>query len=116
MWRHPLQPDWKEVTCNMLALAIRARDRIVPGSQVWLITHQVDRDGKPLPPLCQDLLHSLRISQPYRTADELRLFVASFLESWIPSTLPVHSSCTQLGCMTLSVGYDLEVVPPDSAC
>jgi hypothetical protein len=117
MRRHRLQPDWRAVTCNMLALAYRARDDIVPGAQVWLITHLVDRDGNPLKPLRQDLLHSLRMAQPWRTADELRLFVMEFLESWIPRTLPVHGNYMERGGMALVVGYDLEVVSPqESAC
>jgi hypothetical protein len=116
MRRHSLQPDWKVVTCNMLALVIRARHRIVPGSQVWLITEMVDRDGKPLEPRRQDLLRSLRMAQPGRTAAELRLIVMGLLESWIPNTHGVHLPMTDRG-MAPVVGYDLEVVTPqESAC
>lgn len=84
MRRHPLQPDFDAVACNLIALAIRGN--IQPGSQVWLTTYYVDRDGNNLLTEKHDLLSGFRMAQPWLTARELLDRATSFRAYWIPNT------------------------------
>lgn len=111
MRRHPLQPDFDAVACNLIALAIRGK--IQPGSQVWLTTYYVDSDGNNLLPKRHDLLASLRIAQPWLTARELLGWVTSFLANWISNThcVPLAGYGSR-NDVALVVDYALEIVNP----
>ncbi len=114
--RHPMQPNFDAVACNLIALAIRGYIR--PGSQVWLTTYLVDRDGNNLLPDKHDLLAGFRMTQPWLTARELLDRVTSFLAYWIPDTHSVPLAGYGLhNDVGLVVDYSLEIInPPADDC